>query len=148
MNGFGKLVWVVMATLVLAVASSGRAEAGHDRWSISYYGGGGYGPGYGVTVGGGLHPDYVRPGRYGYRAYGVYPHPRNYVPRAPWCPTHRLSHYHGGGYYNGGYYNDGDYYRLRGDRHHGHGYRDRYRDDYRYRDRRDRYDRHDYYDRY
>lgn len=133
MNVVSKSILIVVASLLLAVLSSGRAEAGHDRWSVSYYGGGGYGPSYGIsyTSGGYIHPDYLRPGPYGYRAYGVYPHPRNY--RAPWCPTHRLNHHHGHGYGHGhrDRYDDGDYYRnwrddryYRGNRGYRHGYRD------------------------
>jgi hypothetical protein len=136
MNLFGKSVLVLVATVAFAVLTSGRAEAGHDRWSVSYYGGGYNGPSYGITYrsgGGYIHPDYLRPGRHGYRAYGTYPHPRNYVVRDPWCPTHRLNHVHGRGHYD-----DGDYYRLEGDYDRGyrHGYRDGRRDErYRYRDR-------------
>lgn len=142
MNILSKSMLVLVATVVFAVLSSGRAEAGHDRWSISYSNGGHYGPSYGVsfTSGGYIHPDYLRPGRYGYRAYGVYPHPRNYVVRAPWCPTHRLNHHHGYHHDRRDRYDDGRYYRnWDDDRRYGRGYRHGHRDGRGY--RHDRYDR-------
>jgi len=133
MNLIGKSVMMMVASAVLALAMVGTAEAGQDRWSISYYGGGGYhGPGYGVTysTGGRIHPDYLYPGPRGYRAYGTYPHPRNYYPRAPWCSTHRLNHHHGH------HHDHHDHYGYRDYGHHHDGYGRGYNRGYHH-DRRD-----------